>query len=449
MNGLSVQLKKIIAFTIIIISFMFVCSIKPPYSSPDEPTHFLRASTIVNGDIFLYQENISGSSGANVIHAFDRMAVIFSRMMHTDAGTVGKDNIQKMKNIEWDDFEYFHPMPNVGFYFPLIYAPHAISIAIGKFIGLTPYWTYSLTNAVVFLLCATILYISNKIFRTPISVLIFATCPMVAFQLMSPTIDGITICLTVLMMSVFFRSLQGDDNINLILTMFFCIFIVATSRANLSPLVLLPAWLFYKTKKKIYLNGFVILFSSCFAWLAYSILAIHDADPIRTTTATNAEIITYYIRHLPETLMLIKSTLFNLVNLKGFYDGIFGCVAWQDASVGDMYSKLFGLVLVLYIAMSIKVSNIYENRYTIIFIIFVIASIICLTFMALLVQWSPFPTNTIYGVQGRYFIIPIIIFAFSLNNSEVKSGYHLIPALCLWAISSYLIHDALYYRFFV
>ncbi|MBA8118045.1 DUF2142 domain-containing protein [Escherichia coli] len=449
MKDLSSYLVKYASLIIIGISFAFVCSIKPPYSSPDEPTHILRASTIVNGDLFLYQESLSGSSGAKVIHAFDRMAIIFSRMMHTDAPTVAKDNMQKMKDIDWDDFSYFHPMPNVGFYFPLIYAPHAFSIATGKLIGLTPYWTYILTNIFVFIICAAILCVSNRIMRIPLSVLVFLTCPMVAFQLMSPTIDGITISLSVMMMSIFYRSLRDDISSGLILTLYFCIFIVATSRANLSPLVLLPAWLFYKTKKKIYLNGFVVLLSACFAWVAYSILAIHDADPVRITTATNADIITFYLKNLPETLILIKNSIFNMVNMGSFFDGIFGYVAWQDAPVGRSFAIFFGVALVACIILSINIKDIARERYNLFFMLFVIVSIVCLTFLALLVQWSPFPTSTIYGVQGRYFIIPIILFAYSMSNHELKNGYHLVPVLFLWVLSSYLIHEALYYRFFV
>lgn len=117
--------------------------------------------------------------------------------------------------------------------------------------------------------------------------------------------------------------------------------------------------------------------------------------------------------------------------------------------MGRSFAIFFGVALVACIILSINIKDIARERYNLFFMLFVIVSIVCLTFLALLVQWSPFPTSTIYGVQGRYFIIPIILFAYSMSNHELKNGYHLVPVLFLWVLSSYLIHEALYYRFFV
>ncbi|EEY4003449.1 hypothetical protein DFY08_17585, partial [Escherichia coli] len=38
----------------------------------------------------------------------------------------------------------------------------------------------------------------------------------------------------------------------------------------------------------------------------------------------------------------------------------------------------------------------------------------------LLVQYSKFPTDVIIGIQGRYFVIPVIISAFLLMSQNKK-----------------------------
>ncbi|HFL7483532.1 TPA: hypothetical protein ACG448_003906, partial [Escherichia coli] len=43
-----------------------------------------------------------------------------------------------------------------------------------------------------------------------------------------------------------------------------------------------------------------------------------------------------------------------------------------------------------------------------------------LIFCALLVQYSKFPTDVIIGIQGRYFVIPVIISAFLLMSQNKK-----------------------------
>lgn len=430
-------------------AFFIVFSVKPPFSSPDEGNHIARADSLLSGDFFLYQKDGSGNSGAEISNSFDVFAFSFGELMHSHNPAIAKEYIDKMKNLEWNNIRYFHSMPNVGFYFPLIYAPHAISMAIGKTIGLNVYHTYFLMNLTVFLLSLYIIYCSNRIIRLPFPFLIIISAPMAVFQLMSPTIDGLTIALSALLLSCFVRVMKNDEyeNRKLALIMMFGIFIVATSRANMLPLVLLPGWIYLRSKNKFYLKSFLAISFACVAWTAFAVITTKNMDTTNHAGLTNAQVIVHYATHPFETAKILVDTWLDPVYVKSYYMGMFGAVAWQDAIVNQIFRIIALLAIPVSFALYIKKSSFNDTKTTV-FMVAIALIIVLLTFLALLAQWSPFPTERVIGVQGRYLFIPLIMVAYSVYTDKGNFKGSFVVSVIMLITSVYFVHEAIINRFF-
>ena len=47
---------------------------------------------------------------------------------------------------------------------------------------------------------------------------------------------------------------------------------------------------------------------------------------------------------------------------------------------------------------------------------------LAIIFFAMLISWTPHPASLIDGVQGRYFLIPAMMFAYALCQQVKKQG---------------------------
>ncbi len=442
---------KALLVVVMLISYWMVASVKPPFSSPDEPNHLARAQALANGDLVLRDVQPAGNSGGEISEGLNNSIREFGKMLPSHDKEKTAEFISILKQTETGGARLDHVMANVAFYLPVVYLPQAIGLKVGELLGLSFYDSYQLANFATFAVVILIILMAAKIYPIPAPALLMLILPTSLFQIMSPTIDGMSFAIAVFAMSNFMRlRYQHDDRKNLFIFLLgLSIVVVAGSRANLLPMVVLPAWLYLKDKKKEYLICFALITVITLAWTAFNLVNVHDSLTARHPGYSNSELVVYYIKHPVEMAGIIYATITDFVYFHMFYTSMIGVLAWLDAPILDIFMDVFCSAIFIYFAAHVYLSRKSMDTSDRVFLASISLITAALVFCAILAQWSPFPTDRVTGVQGRYFTIPFIILAYAFPCGGRKYGYTFAPLIVLFGISVIAINFALDARFFM
>lgn len=436
----SSYLKLLPLFLSAILVFIAISSVTPPFMSPDEPHHFSRAYLLTNGVVVLdHKEGMK--SGGYIDNSLNESLLTFNN------GHVQKVTSEMMTNIssrKWGDERTYKEIPNTAFYFPAVYVTQSIGIFIGKVFNLSILETYHLSRITTFLACVLIIFYANSIYRIPYLALAIMLMPMMLFQFTATSIDGITTALSVLMMCLFTKSIllkQIDRNHLIIISAI--TFVLVSSRANLIPVLLLPFIAAYYSHSKYRMISPIIASILSLAWIGLTISTTIDGG-VNHPGISQGQVLAHYITHPAEVLRIIYSTISDYSRVSSYFISLVGRLGWLDILLPFYVYVSAAVAIVALIAMSFSYLKIKENLVLSSSIFIVSLGSVTLIFCALLVQYSNFPADVIIGIQGRYFVIPIVIASFLLMNEckirnlasgamvaflFVASMYEMIPAI--------------------
>ncbi|MDN8542450.1 DUF2142 domain-containing protein [Erwinia sp. BC051422] len=408
----------VMLFSFLLLSAVFY--IKPPFGSPDEATHLFRANSLAQGYVLLEPIGKDGTTGGEVNGSLGKAVLKYGDYVNTHSYR-GSDNfVEELKSLKWDSNNAEIGLPTTAFYMPFVYVPQAVSFYIGEKLNLSVYSTYALINYLTFGVCILIFLAAYRIYPIPLFSLCLILLPMSVYQIFSPTIDGISLALTCLGMSFFMALLNSEkDNTGknwryILAGLALCIIIVIGSRANLICMVLIPLWLFFISRKKTYLAAFLIVSVITLGWIGYSITSSYDPSSVKHGGLSNAQLIAYYVKNPLVILNIAINTFTNGDKLVFYYNSLIGNLAWLDAPIHKTIRNLFAAILVASLLAHLIAGKLKTSRATAFLIAILAVVSLALIFAALLVQWSTFPTEEIDGVQGRYFIIPLVILGYAL-----------------------------------
>src|SRR5690606_10680286 len=120
---------------VLVVSFLNTALI-PPFQSPDEFDHIKRAYLLTRGQIVL--ETVEGhSSGGFVDTGLLTYMSTYEQLPFKPQLQLSKEMVLDTKYVPWSGEKEFSAAPGTGYYFPLIYAPQAIGLAVGELSGLS------------------------------------------------------------------------------------------------------------------------------------------------------------------------------------------------------------------------------------------------------------------------------------------------------------------------
>ena len=395
----------------------------PPMQSPDENQHVARAYLLAHGSL-----NLSTLPGKNSGGWVDSGLVAFINGYMTLPGhparRLSAGERALFDDVEWqgaDNRTYFE-MPGTGYYLPLAYLPHAIGFRGSELFGLTVGLSYGLTRILLLLTCLGLFAWSFSLHRPPPLVIAVLLLPMSVFQLLSPSLDGITTSLALLATSVFLYGLSDDQAWPrwASWTLATSLLVVVGSRVHLLPMLMLPFILYWKhlQRRDLYLGSGLVLVS--IAWLGYALLSTTDLRVVRNHGTL--DVLRYYLAHPWDATQAIWRTLQD-ADLRGFYFRSFvGNLGWLDAPLRTFFYPWLGMGLGLCALASFSwpkhVGDIHARA--------VLLAIACvsavLVFIALLLTWTPHPAQVIAGVQGRYFVVPVLLTAYAMSGVMQDKG---------------------------
>jgi len=238
------------AFFLVVLSISYLT---PPFQSPDEFNHLKRAYLLSKGKIFLDAEN--DTTGGHIdtglldyMHYFENLPFLIDE-------TVNKVDWSLAENITWSGKTQFSDLPNTAAYFPLPYVPQALALLTSEHIGSSISAAYYLAR--IFSLIATLglLWAAFRLYPVPLIVFALFCTPMTLFQAGSTSLDSVSFATSVLAASLFLRGadIRLSFNSTMQIALLICLFSLATTRAYLICLTLLPAVLYVARRSRSYL----------------------------------------------------------------------------------------------------------------------------------------------------------------------------------------------------
>lgn len=452
----SISQKIWVIFPVSLFLVCFFLSILiPPLQSPDESSHLERIYLLSKGQLML--ETPEGSSSGGMIDSGLRNYLrAFSALSGKPDQKVSQEQLDEASNLRWSGTKEFDTPTGTGYYFPIIYLPQAVGLTLGEALGWTVDASYKTARFFVLFTSSLILAWAFKIYRPPIIVAALLVLPMSLFQFSSATIDGISTALFILAISCFSRIALDKQHAKkyLIYVLIGCVLIVTSSRAHAMPLfILVFASYFYTKDKKALATG---LACTVFV-LTWLLISIKLTTNITMQGAPSASAIASYYIKQPFELAKVLYRTFSDPTLQVFYrESFVGILGWLDSKLPlPTYQAIYVLITAISV-LSICTKLIkHANVYRALLIACGIASIV-LTFVALLIQWNSLqhPAEIIQGVQGRYLLIPALLFAYSIGT-QANLKYSLIQYLNiglligLFIFSTYATSSLLISRYFL
>lgn len=436
--------------TICVLVFLLATSISwliPPIQSPDEMSHITRAYMISKGRLLLDPPTPELRELVQRYPNFKEAAGVIERVL-AHGGRVGgmvdgnlmtyidsygamPGNTNRWISINertvlaqmpWSATEKQFLMPGTGFYLPAIYAPQAIGLAVGRALGFGIDQSYRLARAATLATCIGLLYIAFRLVHPNPLVVAILALPMSMFQMLSPTLDGLTTALAVLTISLFLSTMDTTSKRDPRLSdgLSICIFLLATTRNHLMVLLMLPFFVAWKHRS---LRDFALgclITTSALAWTVFALNTTND--PRIERDQSTRELLYHYVWNPLDFLRIIKASLSKPELLTFYQESFIGILGALDVPLPTcVYPILWGGLALCAIA-SITYSRPTRHEIAIRTLLLSAAiTSILLIFLALLITWTPHPASVVNGVQGRYFVVPALLTAYALSGSTLRT----------------------------
>ena len=415
----------------------------PPMQSPDEDAHISRASSISQGDILL---QALPSDPAGTIN--DEEADTFKKRAHQHGGRIGGwmdagvatfvaahipiareagkrfslEERAQVAEMQWSGTRVFHDFAGTGYYFPAIYAPQALGFAIGKQLHFSIEYSYRLARGATILCCLALLGLAFKLTRPNPLVAAILLLPMSLFQFVSPTIDGLTTSLAVLTVSLFLASIDRERKHSAAASwgLALCIFLLATSRTHLLPLLTLPFYLAWQrqSRRDFYL-GCLISFATL-GWVLFALQTTNDPRIVRNHTTTQI-LMQYAVDPVAYFKILFASV--RDAELFTFYRQSFiGILGWLDTPLAKNFYPALWAGLAFCALASVSIYTLKKDWSARLLLAAIALASIGLIFLAMLATWTPHPASVIKGVQGRYFVVPAILLGYAASGGAKQQS---------------------------
>ena len=396
-------------------------AIIPPFQSPDEFEHITRAYLLGKGEVVLTAPQ-GQSSGGLVDTGLLQYMESFSGLPFHPEKKLTQTDVDAAKRIQWTGEFAFRPALGMAYYFPGIYAVHTVGLKLGELLQVSVDASYRLARALLLLSCCAILYYAFLLWSPPAMVLALLFIPMSLFQFASASLDGIATALAVFVLSAFFRIARDGESRHH--GLFACLMtawlLIASSRLQLFPLILLPIIAGVLLRRYWYVLSALAGAACVIAWQFVIMKTVVDGR-VRLGDSTG-NIAAYYIQNPSRLFGVLSETLANGDLMRGYFSSFFGVLGWLDTPfAGKEYIYLLVMILLVF-ACSISYQVLFQRKLIGAVLIACAFGSLAIIFFAMLISWTPHPASLIDGVQGRYFLIPAMMFAYALCQQVKKQG---------------------------
>lgn len=407
---------------IIIISMGIISAvINPIMDIPDEPAHLARAELTSRGILFANGDPMNFNISQSVSYLIDNT---FLRI--EDVNFVTSEG-----NYKYTEYSTNYASSNIF----ISYIPQAIGIILGKLLGgsIAILFLGRICNLMCYALM--IRYTLKILPRYKIGFSIIAMMPMAIFIAASFNQDASTYGLTLLAIAYFLK-IYDKDTINIKDIAIFSIITMLLGLIKL-PYCILAALIIFIPKEKFnnktYYKSFIFVGCVVIITVLWGLSSLLISSNTSSTTVTPFSIyyaennvsakgqIQYILSSPKEFLINFIRSLFD--NMRLYLDQM-NALGWLSYSINSTVTIIYQVFLFVTLFM-------YSGKNTLkaktrLGSALVLLGIYVATNLILYLSWTSVGSNTIVGVQGRYFcsalaLIPLISCnEFSIKNTEEK-----------------------------
>jgi hypothetical protein len=406
---------------VILLVGQLYAALVPPLQSPDETDHLKRAYMLSRGQLILHTP-AGASSGGMVDTGLTSYLGAYYAIAARPHRKLSADETAAARRVRWSGKEEFSAAPGTGYYLPIIYLPQAAGLAVGKLLGLTVERSYYLARFAALLAVAGLLVAAFSLHVTSPLVIGLLVIPMSVFQAASASLDGVSNALAIFAIAAFLRLCadRRGEGWRLFILFAGSVVVLATSRVHLLPLLALvpiAGWRFGR-RRALLVSG--IAAAAVLLWLAIAMAT--TVDTRRAIGASPAVIALFYLQHPLRFLEVLAASL--SPDLLRFYrDSFIGILGWLDTRLPAQAYVWIAVALVLAGLSSISVRKPPGGWLAAGALAAAALASVLLAFFALLVTWSPHPAGVIEGIQGRYFLVPVLMLAYATaGGSRLGEG---------------------------
>lgn len=406
----------------LLIAGFVLMAIVPPFQAPDEYDHVKRAYLLSQGQLLLHSVDGSSSGGqidTGLLSYMDH----FTPLKGNAGRKLSSDEAIDAGGIHWTNVSSFQSPVGTAYYFPALYLPQAIGLGIGKALDLSVGQSYRLSRFLAISTCLILLICAFRIYPPPLFVLAVLALPMNVFLMSAAALDGLATCMAILAISAFMRLIADGPRVSskVIYVLGISIALVSACRANLLPMLLFPFVAWWLVRRRPVLIGAIAIMSLVLAWTMYTVkFTVYPPGPRHIDHAGR---LIGYITHPFEFLGIVYTTLTTPSIVNFYFVSFIGVLGWLDAPFPATfyYSMAALLALMGILSLNRRVITTHPGYRALIGVCALGA--VLMTFLALLVQWTVGPATTVDGVQGRYFVIPVLMCAYALfGDDKAEAG---------------------------
>lgn len=385
-------------FAIILVLGIMSAVLNPVLDIPDEHDHISRADLASRGYLMMGED-----------YQDYRISNTIGDIIHYNWSTFDNTPLTSMDS-DWNTESTYYSYANANLF--LGYIPQTIGIMISKIIGINDYGVLLIGRIMNLIMYAIIVRYALK--KTPmykIPLAIVSILPMTLFIVASYNADATTYSLAILAIS-YFLYLYDKEDIDMKDMFSYFIICAILGLVKLPYCLLISLLLFipknkYKSSKSYYKSIIFIVITAIIAlsWAAISVMRTKYSpfQPYFDAYGVNSREQVKFIINNP--VLFMKGFIIALArNLAGYINQLteFG---WLLYGMPKILKYLFNTFLVVVILG-------YPSKYvlskkTIWGTLLVSVCIYVATCLTLYITWTTVGSNTILGVQGRYFV-PVI-----------------------------------------
>jgi uncharacterized membrane protein len=386
----------------------------PPFQNPDEPTHFVRAeqlSRLVPIGRRLGPRIAGGEADPGILRAVIPFLTVrlhperkVTRAMYAEAAGAG-----------WGETLQLAEFSNTAVYPPFLYVPAALAIRVGKLAHVPVVQTLYLARA--FTGVAAVAIGAGAVALAGAAapwLFVLLSLPTAFAQMASPSQDGLMIPLAALAAALLYGGLR--DAVTVTPRRFFvaclCLALVCMARppnAALALALLLPCG----PRLRLRLTGLALVMAAVAAWTGFAAMTAAvsfraDVPPEQfPDPAAQLALVLHdplrFLAALAETLRLWSEMLMSQV---------VGSLGWLDVKLPHWLHLTAAAALCLAALLSARATADLPRRLLVAAAsgVAILATIFGM-FLIQYLMWTPVGAPSIDGVQGRYFLPPLMFAA--------------------------------------
>jgi uncharacterized membrane protein len=400
-----------------LVACFVLTAIVPPFQAPDEIDHVRRAALLADGQLLLQQRG-GAASGGQVDTGLETYAQRMFPLGITLDKRMDAGEVAGLTAVRWSGQKKMVYPTGTSYYFPALYLPQAVGLAIGRHMGWTVGASYLLARFLALGSAMALLAFAFRLYAPPPLAMALLSLPMQLYLMSGAVLDGMSTAVAVVGLSAYMRLFTDGTRSPrwVVWVLLTSIVLVTSCRANMLPFLVLPlaAWFVIRDRRILWMAVAAVVL--VLAWTLFAIK--YTVYPEGAARGGHGGKLLGYLTHPGQFFGPFFETL-TRAHMRQFLGWSFvGILGWLTVALPAWTYPLIGMLLVLLLVLGISrdVVRTFPGARMLLVVGAVAATL--LAFLALLVQWPQAEEGVINGVQGRYLLIPALAVAYALSGTS-------------------------------